>query len=167
MWGPLALSEECITWFVISGNNSLTHALCDLGFAFWVFLWLSVVPFEDARWPSKQLIAGLGGGALWHSQRFLQYIKYIILEFTPPLFSFIPPPLIAGIIQQVSVFHLHACCTFFAPYSPSYPLSPPPTPSTWCQPSPPISVFVWNSEGYKDKKTCRSLWPSFALSWEI
>jgi hypothetical protein len=33
----------------------------------------------------------LGGGTLWHLQKFLQCIKYIILEFTPPPFSSILP----------------------------------------------------------------------------
>jgi hypothetical protein len=26
----------------------------------------------------------VGGGKLWYSHMFLQFIKYIILEFTPP-----------------------------------------------------------------------------------
>jgi hypothetical protein len=33
----------------------------------------------------------LDGGTLWHLQKFFQYIKHIILEFTPPPFSFIFP----------------------------------------------------------------------------
>jgi hypothetical protein len=32
----------------------------------------------------------LGGGTSWYLHKFLQYIKYIILEFPPPSFSFIP-----------------------------------------------------------------------------
>jgi hypothetical protein len=37
----------------------------------------------------------LSGGTLWHLQKFLEYIKYIILQFTPPLLAFVSPrPLI-------------------------------------------------------------------------
>jgi hypothetical protein len=34
-------------------------------------------------------IVVLGGGTLWHLQKFLKCIKYILLEFTPLLFSFL------------------------------------------------------------------------------
>jgi hypothetical protein len=38
------------------------------------------------------LFVVLGGGSLWHLQKFLQYIKYIRLEVTPPPGSFIASP---------------------------------------------------------------------------
>jgi hypothetical protein len=34
----------------------------------------------------------VGEGTLWHLQKFLQYIKYIILKLPPPSFSFLPLP---------------------------------------------------------------------------
>jgi hypothetical protein len=50
-------------------------------------------------------------------------------------YSLSPSPRFMEEFQQVSFFHLHACVHIFAPYSLSYPLSPPPSPSHWCQPS--------------------------------
>jgi hypothetical protein len=56
------------------------------------------------------LIVVLGGGTLWHLQRFLQCINYVILEFissTTPLY--LPLPWFMKQFQQVSFLHLHAC----------------------------------------------------------
>jgi hypothetical protein len=41
------------------------------------------------------------GDKLWHLQKFLQYI---IVEFTPPLFSIITPPPIPGIVSTGLIF---------------------------------------------------------------
>jgi hypothetical protein len=43
-------------------------------------------------------IGVLGGGTLWHLQRFLQCIRYIILGFTPSSSPLSPSPLIHGIV---------------------------------------------------------------------
>jgi hypothetical protein len=42
----------------------------------------------------------LGWGYIVHLQKFLQYIKYLILEFTAPTipFSYIPSPSIPGTV---------------------------------------------------------------------
>jgi hypothetical protein len=49
---------------------------------------INISPFNQ---DSFFLIVVLGRGPLWLLQKFLQYIKYIVLEFTPPLLSFILP----------------------------------------------------------------------------
>jgi hypothetical protein len=40
----------------------------------------------------------------WHLQKFLQCTKYITFEFTPPLLSFIPPPLVPVTVSTSIIF---------------------------------------------------------------
>jgi hypothetical protein len=66
------------------------------------------------------------GGTMWHLQKFLHYI---IVEFTPPSFSFFSIPFLEW-FQQVSLFHfhtyVHSICTMFTLLHPF----PPPAPYT-------------------------------------
>jgi hypothetical protein len=51
----------------------------------------------------------LGGVTLWHLQKFLQCIKYIILGFITYTILLYHPSLIPGIASTVIIFPLHAC----------------------------------------------------------
>jgi hypothetical protein len=58
----------------------------------------------------------LNGSALWHLQRFLQGVKYIILEFTPSTAFLYPSPIpgtvSTGIIFALYVYKLFALYSF-------------------------------------------------------
>jgi hypothetical protein len=57
----------------------------------------------------------LDGGTLEYLQRFLQCVKYIILEIPSPLLSFIPPPLIAGTVPTGIIFTFTYRSMHYAP----------------------------------------------------
>jgi hypothetical protein len=79
-------------------------------------------------------IVVLSGGTLCHLQKFLQYIKYCILESIPSISLLYSLPHFWNSFQQVSFLNLHTCvhniCTIFIlthNFSTSSPLSLEPT----------------------------------------
>jgi hypothetical protein len=95
-------------------------------------------------------IVVLDGSTLWHLQKFLQCIKYIILNSRPPPLSFIPlsPPFLEW-FQQVSFLHLHTCiyifCTVFTLLSPFPIISPLLLIPTPCPPGRTCSTFLFSN----------------------
>jgi hypothetical protein len=111
------------------------------------------------------LIVVLGRGTFWHLPRFLQYIKYIILEFShpPPTALLYPPPPhpIPGTVSKGIIFSFAYMCTYFLhcihppttfPRHLPYPTSINPcTPPSQDLFSPPVLWFCrWKKR--KDKK---------------
>jgi hypothetical protein len=60
------------------------------------------------KWLS--FIVVLGGDTLWLLLKLLQWIKYIILEFTPStVFLYPPSPCIPRIVSMGIILYLHTC----------------------------------------------------------
>jgi hypothetical protein len=89
------------------GTMSASISNKHLSFFCWFFLF-------------KKFFVVLCEDALWHLQKSLQYIKYIILEFTPStiLLYLLLPPFLEQFQQVSFLIYIHVY-TVFAPYSPS------------------------------------------------
>jgi hypothetical protein len=114
----------------------------------------------------------LSGDTLWHLQKFFQYIKHIILEFTPlPTALLYPPSFIPGIVSTGIIFELTYICAHFlhhihppTPFPPTSSLLPlaPNTllPGNTCS-TPPV---LWFCRRKKRKDKEKNM--TFLLVWD-
>jgi hypothetical protein len=97
--------------------------------------------------PSVSFIVVLGGDTLGYLQKFLQYIKYVIIEFIPFVALFHPPSSESqNILNRYNFYiYLHVY-TLFTPPSLLVP------PNLWAEPFPPACSLILYKKRIKDNK---------------
>jgi hypothetical protein len=102
------------TWSDTSIYHILTQCICQCI----INMRLRYTYFSASCFLFFFFIVVLGGGTLWHLQRFLQCIKYIILELTPSTtFPYPSSPDFWNSLTSIIFAFTYICTHFFSPYS--------------------------------------------------
>jgi hypothetical protein len=132
-------------------------------FYMWIFSFPYNICFGLVWFLFMIFIAVLGMGILWHLQKFLKYIYYFILEFTPSTILHHPPsPAVPGIVSTDIVFAFPYICTQYLhnihPPLPFSHLLSPPTGTTLPPPNRTCSALLFYNFVYSP-----SYLPAFTL----